>query len=278
VAWFDHRARTFYIEWGAMEAAFFDLDKTIIAASSTLMIGRPLYRAGLLTRSALMKAGLAGISYRMFGADHDQMERAREEMMTIVEGWSRDQLREIARETVDEVVTPLVFAEALFIIDDHLRQGRLVVIVSSSAEEIVEPLAAHLRVDRVIATKLAVDETGHYTGEMEFYSYGEGKAAAMRAMADREGISLEDSFAYSDSHTDLPMLETVGHPHVVNPDRELAKIAKERGWEVLVFERPVTIRTRLAALPRPTPVVSGAALAGAAGSLALYWLLRSRRA
>lgn len=224
-----------------------------------------------------MKAGLAQISYRMFGADHDQMERAREEMMTIVKGWSRDQLREIARETVDEVVAPLVFAEALFIIDDHLRQGRLVVIVSSSPEEIVEPLASHLRVDRVIATRAAVDETDHYTGEMEFYAYGEGKAEAMRQLAEREGISLEDSFAYSDSHTDLPMLEAVGHPFAVNPDRELAKVAREREWGVLAFERPVTIRTRLAALPRPTPVVSGAALAGAVGSLALYWMLRSRR-
>jgi precorrin-6x reductase len=73
------------------------------------------------------------------------------------------------------------------------------------------------------------------------------------------------------------MLEAVGHPFAVNPDRELAKVAKERGWEVLAFERPVTIRTRLAELPRPTPVVSGAALAGAIGSLALYWLLKVRR-
>jgi HAD superfamily hydrolase (TIGR01490 family) len=205
------------------------------------------------------------------------MERAREEMMAIVKGWSRDQLREIARETVDEVVAPLVFAEALFIIDDHLRHGRLVVIVSSSPEEIVEPMAAHLRVDRVIATKAAVDDTGHYTGEMKFYAYAEGKADAMRELAEREGISLEDSFAYSDSHTDLPMLEAVGHPLAVNPDRELAKIAADRGWEVLAFERPVTIRTRLAELPRPTPVVSGAALAAMIGSLALYWLIRSRR-
>jgi len=260
-----------------MEAAFFDLDKTIIAASSTLKIGRPLYRAGLLTRRTLMKAGLAQISYRMFGADHEQMERAREEMMAVVKGWSRDQLRDIARETVDEVVAPLVFAEALFIIDDHLRQGRLVVIVSSSPEEIVEPIAAHLRVDKVIATKAAVDDTGHYTGEMEFYAYAEGKATAMRELAEREGISLEDSFAYSDSKTDLPMLEAVGHPHVVNPDRELAKAAKERDWPILSFERPVTIRTRLAEIPRPTPVVSGAALAGAVGSFALYWLLKVRR-
>jgi HAD superfamily hydrolase (TIGR01490 family) len=260
-----------------MEAAFFDLDKTIIAASSTLVFGKPLYRAGLLTRRALLKAGLAQISYRMFGADHDQMERARAEMMSIVKGWSREQLREIAAETISEVVTPLVFAEALAIIDEHLSEGRLVVIVSSSAEEIVDPLASYLRVDRVIATKAAVDEGGRYTGEMEFYAYGEGKATALRDFAAREGVALEDSYAYSDSHTDLPMLEAVGHPVAVNPDRELARIARDREWEVLVFERPVTIRTRLAALPRPAPVVSGAALASAIGGAALFWMLRSRR-
>ncbi|GBD84096.1 phosphoserine phosphatase [bacterium BMS3Abin02] len=258
-------------------AAFFDLDKTIIAKSSTLAFGRPLYKAGLLNRRALLKAGLAQISYRMFGADHDQMERARGEMMAIIKGWDQQQLRRIARETVDEVVAPLVFAEALAIIDEHLQAGRLVVIVSSSAEEIVDPLASHLRVDRVIATRAAVDDHGRYTGEIDFYAYGQGKAEAIEEFARREGISLPESFAYSDSHTDIPMLEAVGHPVAVNPDKELAKVAEERDWEILHFERPVTIRTRLASLPRPTPVVSGAALAGAVGSAALFWALRARR-
>ena len=258
-------------------AAFFDLDKTIIAKSSTLAFGRPLYKAGLLNRRALLKAGIAQISYRMFGADHDQMERARGEMMAIIRGWDQQQLRDIARETVDEVVAPMVFAEALAIIDEHLNAGRLVVIVSSSAEEIVEPLASHLRVDRVIATRAAVADDGLYTGEIEFYAYGEGKAEAIKEFAEREGVSLDESFAYSDSYTDVPMLEAVGHPVAVNPDKELAKVAGNRGWEVLHFERPMTIRTRLASLPRPTPVVSGAALAGAVGGAALFWALRTRR-
>lgn len=257
-------------------AAFFDLDKTIIAKSSTLVFGKPLFKAGLLNRRALLKAGIAQISYRMFGADHDQMERAREEMMGIIRGWDRRQLRDIARETVDEVITPLVYAEALALIDEHIQAGRMIVIVSSSAEEIVEPLAHHLRVDRIIATRAAVDEEGRYTGEIEQYAYAEGKAEAMRAFAEREGISLEDSFAYSDSHTDMPMLEAVGHPVVVNPDKELEKVAEERDWQVLRFEQPVTLRTRLATIKRPTPVVSGAALAGAVGGAVLLWALRTR--
>src|SRR5665811_639017 len=148
---------------------------------------RDSYKAGLLNRRALLKAGIAQISYRMFGADHDQMERARGEMMAIIRGWDQQQLRDIARETVDEVVAPMVFAEALAIIDEHLNAGRLVVIVSSSAEEIVEPLASHLRVDRVIATRAAVADDGLYTGEIEFYAYGEGKAEAIKEFAEREG-------------------------------------------------------------------------------------------
>jgi len=124
---------------------------------------------------------------------------------------------------------------------------------------------------------VAVADDGLYTGEIEFYAYGEGKAEAIKEFAEREGVSLDESFAYSDSYTDVPMLEAVGHPVAVNPDKELAKVAGNRGWEVLHFERPKTIRTRLASLPRPTPVVSGAALAGAVGGAALFWALRTRR-
>lgn len=258
-------------------AAFFDLDKTIIAKSSTLVIGKPLYDAGLLNRRNLLKAGIAQISYRMFGADHDQMERAREEMMAIIRGWDRDQLAAIAAETVDEVLAPLVFAEALALIDEHRRAGRPVVIVSSSAEEIVEPLAKRLGVDQVIATRAAVDEEGRFTGEIEQYAYAEGKVEAITRFAADHGISLEASYAYSDSHTDLPMLELVGHPVAVNPDKELERIAEERDWQIMRFERPVSIRSRLSDLPRPTPVVSGAAAVGIVGGAALLWALRVRR-
>jgi HAD superfamily hydrolase (TIGR01490 family) len=258
-------------------AAFFDLDKTIIAKSSTLVFGRPLYQAGLLNRRDLLKAGLAQLSYRMFGADHDQMERARAEMMDIIRGWDRDQLSSIATETVDEVITPLVYAEALALIDEHRRAGRPVVIVSSSAEEIVQPLARRFGVDKVIATKAEVDDEGRYTGEIEQYAYAEGKVEAMRRFAEEEGISLEESYAYSDSHTDLPMLESVGHPVAVNPDKELARVAEERDWQIMQFERPVSIRSRLPDLPRPTPVASGAAAAGVVGGALLIWALKSRR-
>ncbi len=259
-------------------AAFFDLDKTIIAKSSTLAFTRPLFRAGFLSRASLFKAGLAQAYYQMFGADHDQLERVREELGELTRGWSRDEVRRLVEETVEEVVSPLVYAEALAIIDEHARAGRRVVVISSSPIEIVVPLCRHLGLTDVIGTRPEVDAEGKYTGAIDFYAYGPGKADAIRELAAAEGISLEDSFAYSDSVTDLPMLEAVGHPVAVNPDKELRDVATERDWQILEFEREVTVRTRLATIPRPVPIISGAAVAtGLAAALTVWALRRTRR-
>ncbi|MGA7271716.1 MAG: HAD-IB family hydrolase [Acidimicrobiia bacterium] len=260
-------------------AAFFDLDKTIIAKSSTLAFSKPLFRAGFLSRSNLLKAGIAQAYYQMFGADHDQLERVREELGEMTKGWNQDEVVELVEETVEEVVSPLVYAEALAIIDEHRRAGRRVVVVSSSPVEIVVPLCRYLGLEEyVIGTRPQVDSQGRYTGDIDFYAYGPGKAEAIRAMAAAQDISLPDSFAYSDSITDLPMLETVGHPVAVNPDRELRALADERDWQILEFEREVTVRTRLATIPRPVPVISGAAVAGGlAAALTVWALKRSRR-
>jgi HAD superfamily hydrolase (TIGR01490 family) len=251
--------------------AFFDLDKTIIAKSSTLAFTRPMFRAGLLSGTTLAKAGIAQAYYQAFGADHDQLERMREELSAMTKGWDREEIEAVVTETVNEVVAPLVYAEALAIIEDHRGEGRRVVVISASPEEIVRPLCRYLGIDDVIATRAAVDEEGRYTGELELYAYGEGKADAMRAMAEAEGIDLDESYAYSDSMTDLPMLEAVGHPVVVNPDSQLAAIAAERGWEVRHFESAVTLRDRL-----PTIAASGAVATGIAAILA-YWALKGRK-
>ncbi len=258
-------------------AAFFDLDKTIIAKSSTLAFGRPLYKAGFLNRRSLLKVGIAQLVYMMFGADHDQLEKARQEMTSLTTGWDQRDIEELVTETMDEIVAPLVFEEALAIIDEHKRAGRTVVIISSSPYEVVKPLGAYLNVDEVIGTRSKVGPDGKYTGELEFYAYAEGKAEAIRAMAERDGISLADSYAYSDSVTDQPMLEVVGHPVVVNPDRELKELADERDWQVMYFARPVSLRSRIADLPRPDPKVSGAALVGVAAAAILLWMRHTRK-
>lgn len=253
-------------------AAFLDLDKTIIARSSTLAFSRPLFRAGLLNRRALLKAGIAQTYYQMFGADHEQLERMRAELSELTRGWDRGEIEALVAETVAEVVEPLVFAEALAIIDQHQQADRKVVVVSSSPIQIVEPLCRHLGIDDVIATEPEIDGKGRFTGAIAFHAYGPGKAEAMRELAMKEHLSLPDSFAYTDSATDLPMLEAVGHPVCVNPDKELRRIAREREWEVLEFEKPVAMR-----LPRPSPLVSGAAVAAGAATALTVWAIKHRR-
>lgn len=254
------------------EAAFFDLDKTIIAKSSTLAFTRPMFRAGLLSGRTLAKAGIAQAYYQAFGADHDQLERVKEELANLTRGWKRDEVEALVEETVDEVIAPLVYEEALTIIDQHRQQGHLVVVISASPEEIVRPLCRYLGIENVIASRSEVDDQGRYTGEVAFYAYGPGKAEAILALAESENIDLTASFAYSDSATDLPMMEVVGHPIAVNPDAQLASVAEEREWEILHFESAVTLRDKLA-----DKAVPGAAVATGVAAIIAYWALKGRK-
>jgi HAD superfamily hydrolase (TIGR01490 family) len=202
------------------------------------------------------------------------MAKMREAALRVTAGWSRDHIRSLVRETLEEVIEPIVFDEALELIHLHQAEGRKVFIVSASPEEIVDPLAEYLGVDDVIATRPKVDEHGRYSGEVDFYSYGPTKVTAMEEAADRDGIDLAASYAYSDSITDEPMLSAVGHPVAVNPDRALARVAAEREWEVRIFQRPVRMRERVS-MPTPgqTAAISGGLAAIVAG-VVVFWLLR----
>jgi HAD superfamily hydrolase (TIGR01490 family) len=258
-------------------AAFFDLDKTVIAKASMVAFGKPLYRAGLVSRWLLLRALYGQLVYLYLGADEDRMATMQESVLRVTKGWDRAHVASIVRETLEEVIEPIVFDEALDLIRDHKAAGRRVFIVSASPEEIVAPLAHHLGVDEAIATRAEIDEHGRYTGKVEFYSYGPFKADAMREIAAARGIDLEASYAYSDSATDIPMLEVVGHPVAVNPDRELARVAAERGWEVRVFTHRVRLRDRVR-MPPPGPTAAvggGLAATAAAGTAAWWWLRRS---
>ena len=262
-----------------MEAAFFDLDKTVISRSSTLALSRPLYRAGMVTRGQLLRGAYAQLVYLLVGADEDKMERLKEGMLQLTRGWDRTQVERLVEDVILEVIDPYVYAEALDLMELHRSEGRRIYIVSSSPEEVVRPLARHFGVSGVIATRAAIGPDGRYTGELEFYAYGEQKADAVRAVADRMGIDLSRSYAYSDSNTDRPFLEAVGHPVAVNPDKELRKLAEELGWQIRDFHRPVRLRTRIAsAVPGPrASITAGIAAAGVAAVL-LWVVLRSRAA
>jgi HAD superfamily hydrolase (TIGR01490 family) len=260
-------------------AAFFDLDKTIIARSSTFAFSRPFYAGGLITRSAVLRSAYAHFVYLVGGADHDQMERMRAYLSGLVAGWDVQQVRDIVTETLAELIEPVVYREATALIAEHRAAGREVVIVSSSGAEAVEPIGQLLGADRVIATRMIVVD-GRYTGEIEFYAYGENKAAAIRALTAELGYDLADCYAYSDSCTDLPMLEAVGHPTAVNPDRALRREAFGRQWPVLDFSHPVRLRTRMAermqSVPAPATSVLAMAIGASAATVGLIWYATRR--
>ncbi|MCA1822967.1 MAG: HAD-IB family hydrolase [Frankia sp.] len=255
----------------ARAAAFFDLDKTVIAKSSTLAMGRPFYHGGLITRRAVLTSTYAQLVYLLGGADESQMDRMRAYLQELSRGWDAQQVKDVVAETLHDIVDPLVYDEAVTLIEEHHAAGRDVVIVSSSGQEIVEGIGEMVGADLAIGSRAVVVD-GKYTGELEFYAYGEAKATAIRELADRAGYDLAECYAYSDSMTDLPMLDVVGHPYVVNPDKGLRTVAAERGWPVLRFTRPVSLRARIRALPRQRAVIAGAAV----GAAALGWAWYSR--
>ncbi|QMU79936.1 HAD-IB family hydrolase [Streptacidiphilus sp. PB12-B1b] len=259
-------------------AAFFDLDKTVIAKSSALAFSRPLYRGGLINRRAVLKSAYAQFVFLAGGADHDQMEKMREYLSSLCRGWNVQLVREIVAETLHELIDPLIYDEAASLIEEHHTAGRDVVIVSSSGSEIVEPIGRMLGADHVIATRMA-EADGCYTGEIDFYAYAGNKAIAIRQLAGIEGYDLERSFAYSDSVTDVPLLEAVGHPYAVNPDRGLRREAQARDWPVLVFNRPVRLKQRSASLTAVSsrPVLAAAAVGAAAATAGLVWYAAKRR-
>jgi HAD superfamily hydrolase (TIGR01490 family) len=257
-------------------AAFFDLDKTVIAKSSALAFSRPFYRGGLINRRAVLRSAYAQFMYLAGGADADQIERMRKYLSSLCTGWDVATVREIIAETLHDLIDPFIYDEAADLIEQHHLAGRDVIIVSTSGLEVVEPIGEMVGADRIIATRMAVDDEGRYTGEIDFYAYGETKAVAMRELAEAEGIDLERSYAYSDSSTDIPMLSAVGHGYAVNPDRTLRKEAVARGWPVLAFSKPVSMRQRMPAISRPSRsvVAATAAAAGAATAAVVWWVAR----
>ncbi|MEU5834827.1 HAD family hydrolase [Streptomyces diacarni] len=261
-------------------AAFFDLDKTVIAKSSTLTFGKSFYQGGLINRRAVLRTAYAQFVYLLGGADHDQMERMREYLSALARGWDVEQVKEIVAETIHDLIDPIIYDEAASLIEKHHLAGRDVVIVSTSGAEVVEPIGRMIGADRVVATRMVVEE-GRFSGEIEYYAYGPTKAEAMRELAASEGYDLARCYAYSDSATDLPMLEAVGHPHAVNPDKALRKEALAREWPVLTFSRPVRLKQRIPSLSmpsRPALALTAVAVTAAAATAGFVWFNNRRQA
>lgn len=217
-------------------AAFFDLDRTLISGSSTFTFGVAAWRASLLDGRQLRGDAVRALSFRLFGASDERSASTRDRLLDAIRDVPEDDLAALNGVILPQLVEQ-VRPESRELIEMHRAEDREQWIVSASAQGIVEPLAHAIGMTGGIGTRIAVRD-GVYTGELDGpFVYGEGKVEAIRAIAEGRHYDLERCFAYSDSISDRPMLELVGHPVAVNPDRGLETLARARGWPIVIFAR-----------------------------------------
>ena len=236
-------------------AAFFDLDKTLMEGSSAFHFGRAAYKAGMLSRRQLVSDVWANIQFRLNGSTDEGTEELKQRILDAIAG---QRVRELARlgPQVLAGILPAVYPEMLRVAYEHQDAGRPAYIVTAASQEIAETLAGVLVLDGGIGMRSEVRD-GVYTGRQAGpFTYREGKAEAIRELAEREGIDLAASYAYSDSESDLPMLHAVGHPVAVNPDRELERVARQEGWQIMRFDK-LKRRLRLGAAAGTLALVGG---------------------
>jgi len=247
-------------------AAFFDLDKTLMEGSSAFHFGRAAYRAGMVSRRQLASDAWANLRFRLHGSTDQGTDELRERILEAIAG---QRVVDLARMGPDVLtgVLPLIYREVLEEAYGHQDAGRPVYIITAASQELAEVLAQVLVLDGGIGMRSEVRD-GVYTGKPAGpFTYREGKAVAIRELAERAGIDLSASYAYSDSESDLPMMRAVGHPVAVNPDRTLERVAREEGWRIMRFDK-LGRRLKWAA------VVGGVLLAGGGGG---YAAARTRR-
>ena len=253
---------------GGRAAAFFDLDKTLMAGSSGMVFARIAGRHGLVSRRQIARWGRDHIRFRLRGATDDETKEllrvARETFRGVPE-------REITRMGPEVLagILPRIYPEMLEEVHRHQDEGRATFIVSAAGNDMVAQLAQVLRMEGGIGTAYAVDpDTGLYTGELKGpFVYGKGKVEAMRRYAEEHGIDLGASYAYSDSASDLPMLNAVGNAVVVNPDEALLQVARAEDWRVMRFEK----------LGRKLKIAAAAALAAAVGGSSRALIARRKQ-
>jgi HAD superfamily hydrolase (TIGR01490 family) len=224
-------------------AAFFDLDRTLLRRSSALALAGSFRERGMISRWQLAKAAFWQLLFVARGASHEAVRRGAEDGLIVLRGWTPEDMRSLVADALEPVLRPLVYAEPLRLVQQHRERGEPVYIVSATLQEIVTAIADDLGFDGALGTQCEVVD-GKYTGRARRALHAENKAASVRELAAAEGFDLAASTAYSDSHTDLPFLEAVGHPVAVNPDRALRRIAAARDWPVLAFSSRAYSRGR----------------------------------
>ena len=261
----------------ARGAVFFDLDKTLIEGSSAIHFARASYRAGVMSRSQLARDLWANVRYRLEGSTDEGTEALRDRVLDAIAG---QRVVDLARLTPDVLagILPRAYPEMLREAWAHQDAGRPAYIVTAASQEMAEMMAHVLIFDGGIGMRSEIAD-GRYTGRPDGpFTYREGKAEAIRRVAEREGIDLAASYAYSDSESDLPMLRLVGHPVAVNPDAELRRVARQQGWRIIHFDKlPRRLRIAAGVGAVGTMGVAGGWLAARMGTLRAGWGRRRTR-
>jgi len=226
-------------------AAFFDLDKTLIPGSSLFLLARGLYDRDYYRVRDILRMGLHQAKYRLQGESERGVHETREAALEFVAGRTQDELRQMGREIAEERILPRVYEGITKVIDHHRQAGDLTFLTTASPQELAEIVSDSLEMTGALGTRSEVTPDGRYTGRLEGVGivHGQAKADAVRELASSAGVDLAESYAYSDSINDLPLLELVGHPHAVNPDADLKAEARRRGWPVyeLRSRRPLLL-------------------------------------
>lgn len=248
--------------------AIFDLDKTIIDTSASLAYRRPMAERGLLNTGEVLKMMAMLGNYMLSTHSEEGLESTKEALTRIIKDRETEPLRQVAQDALQEVITPFIYAEARELIEWHRKMGHRIAIVTASASVMVQPIAKELGVDHLFATELE-EKDGRFTGAVTHFNKGHAKVERILELARKHGYDLGKSYAYSDAATDIPMLQLVGNPVAVNPDRPLKKQATEAEWPIRQFIRPEPLFPQAA-------VIAGAgatlALLGiAATGLAMWW-------
>jgi HAD superfamily hydrolase (TIGR01490 family) len=240
-------------------AAFFDLDKTLIPGSSLFLLARGMYERDLFRVRDLLKFGWGQFAYRLRGERDRGMQMSRASTLDFVKGRSQQEIVAWGREIAEDRILPRVYEDIVGIIDGHRERGDLTFLVTAAPVELAQTIAHALNMTGAIGTVSEVDGNGFYTGRLSGpVMHGPEKAKVVAETAAEHGANLLECAAYSDSRNDLPLLESVGYPHAVNPEYELRRIALTRGWPVH------ELRTRRRALLIGIPAgIGGIALFGA---------------
>jgi HAD superfamily hydrolase (TIGR01490 family) len=218
-------------------AAFFDLDKTLMAGSSGMQFARIATRRKIVSRRQLAGWGVEHLRYRLRGTTDERTAEVLRVARELIAGVPETTIGRMGPEVMAAIL-PRVYPQMLDEVYAHQDAGRATFIVSAAGNGVVELLAQVLGMEGGIGTRYEVDVEGSFTGRFDGpFVYGPGKVEAMEAFAAEHGIDLGASYAYSDSLSDLPMLRAIGNPVVVNPDPALAEIARDEGWQTLRFER-----------------------------------------